>query len=104
MSRSAVDRIVRRLVWEYPTHGFVIDLDEASDIGLKVEQLDDPTTEVCAAILEAADGVMGVWVPEPAAAGGPATGGAQTEEAQHGGTPPPLANGGDGRRDNLVKA
>lgn len=32
--------IARRLTWEYPSHGFVIDMMEALDIGLKAQPMD----------------------------------------------------------------
>lgn len=48
---DAQRRIARRLVWEYPTHGFVIDLAEAREIGLRVEKLDDDSDSLCKDIL-----------------------------------------------------
>ena len=42
--------IVRRLVWDYPTHGFVIDLTEAKGMGLKAEPMDADLDEVCRTI------------------------------------------------------
>ena len=50
--------IVRRLVWDYPTHGFVIDLEEAKQIGLKAKRLDHECDEMCRetlALLNSAD-------------------------------------------------
>ena len=44
--------IARRLTWDYPTHGFVIDLEEAQDIGLNAEKLDDDDDAVCQEILK----------------------------------------------------
>jgi hypothetical protein len=61
--RGAVEKIVRRLVWEYPTHGFVIDIEEARDIDLKVEGLNEETARLCNGLLEAVDGVTGIWLP-----------------------------------------
>jgi hypothetical protein len=34
------ERIIERLVWEYPSHSFAIDRDEAKDLRLPVESLD----------------------------------------------------------------
>lgn len=34
------DDVIERLVWKYPEHGFVIDAEEAKDIGLPVRILD----------------------------------------------------------------
>jgi hypothetical protein len=31
-----VDRIIRQLIWGYPEHGYVIDIDEAKRLKLKV--------------------------------------------------------------------
>ena len=45
------EMIARRLVWEYPTHGFVIDLTEAQEIGLNVEKMDDESDMICRKIL-----------------------------------------------------
>ena len=61
---------VRHLVWNYPTHGFVIDLKEAKQIGLKAERLDYDCDEMCREILELLDsadisGYIGIEVPPP---------------------------------------
>ena len=53
---DAQRRIARRLVWEYPTHGFVIDLAEAREIELRVEKLDDDSESLCQAILSESEG------------------------------------------------
>jgi len=45
-------QIVRKMVWDYPSHGFCIDFEEASELGLPVERL--PETQdhkICEAIL-----------------------------------------------------
>ena len=50
--------IARRLTWDYPTHGFVIDLEEAKQIGLKAKRLDHECDEMCRetlALLNSAD-------------------------------------------------
>ena len=51
-------RIARRLVWEYPTHGFVIDLAEAREIGLRVERLDDESDMISKIILSMSEGAI----------------------------------------------
>lgn len=48
-------RMVRHLVWNYPTHGFVIDLKEAQQIGLKAARLDHECDKVCREILALLD-------------------------------------------------
>ncbi len=40
-------QIARRLTWGYPTHGFVIDLTEAQQVGLNAERLDDESDVLC---------------------------------------------------------
>ena len=47
--------IVRNLVWNYPTHGFVIDLKESQDIGLNAKRLDDESDILCQKILKLLD-------------------------------------------------
>ena len=44
--------VAQRLVWEYPTHGFVIDLREAQELGIRAEKLDDETDATCIGILD----------------------------------------------------
>ena len=41
MEEGDIRQIARKLVWEYPSHEFVIDLAEARDIGLKVKPMSD---------------------------------------------------------------
>lgn len=43
--------IVHRLVWEYPSHEFVIDLEEAQAIGLNANLLDSSSEEISKRIL-----------------------------------------------------
>ena len=51
LERDERRRIAQTLVWGYPTHGFVIDLDEAIEIGLNAKRLDAIADEVCIEIL-----------------------------------------------------
>lgn len=48
-------RIAQRLIWSYPDHGFVIDLKEARETGLKAERLDDGSDKLCRKILSMSD-------------------------------------------------
>ena len=48
--------IIHKLVREYPTHGFVIDMDEAIDIGLKAELLETRLTALCQEVLKNTSG------------------------------------------------
>ena len=43
--------IAQRLIWDYPDHGFVIDLAEAREIGLKAEPMDAESDMICETIL-----------------------------------------------------
>ena len=56
--------IVRRLVWDYPTHGFVIDLDEAQELGLNAGELDEESDSLCKRVLEEVNGYIGIALPE----------------------------------------
>ena len=60
--------IVRRLVWDYPSHGFVIDLEEAREIGLYVHELDFESDILCktivAAIQSATENHVSLFLPE----------------------------------------
>ena len=51
LSDSARLEIAQRLIWDYPDHGFVIDLIEAQEIGLKAEQMDYDSDMICKIIL-----------------------------------------------------
>ena len=44
-------QIARRLVRDYPTHGFVIDLEEAQGIGLNASAMDPESDVICQAIV-----------------------------------------------------
>ncbi len=59
-AQSQIDSVVRQLVWNYPIHSFVIDLDEAQALGLHAERLDDETADLCERLLEMVDGCIGV--------------------------------------------
>jgi hypothetical protein len=58
------ENMVRKLVWDYPSHGFVIDRDEARKVGLNVVDLDDKTTKLCEELLEITDGCIGILPAE----------------------------------------
>lgn len=42
--KGKIDAIARKLVWDYPSHDFLIDWREAEEMGLNVEYLDDTTS------------------------------------------------------------
>lgn len=64
IEREKVRLIARRLVWDYPTHGFVIDLFEAQSIGLKAERLDEDSEAICWQILESTEDYIDVTFPD----------------------------------------
>ena len=64
IERKKVRLIARRLVWDYPTHGFVIDLFEAQSIGLKAERLDEESEAICWEILESTEDYINVTFPD----------------------------------------
>ncbi len=49
---SKISDIVHRLVWEYPSHEFVLDLAEAQAIGLNAKLLDSSSEEISKRILD----------------------------------------------------
>ncbi len=51
LSDEEIQAITYRLVRQYPTHGFVIDIEEAKDIGLHTQVLPDHIAELCAELL-----------------------------------------------------
>ena len=60
---AEVLRIARTLVWEYPDHGFVIDLTEAKELRLNAEELDEKADGLCKQILKGCDGCIGIFLP-----------------------------------------
>ena len=59
-SPARIQSVVRRLVWDYPAHSFVIDLDEAQALGLHAHRLDDETAQLCEQLLDVVHGCMGI--------------------------------------------
>ena len=51
ITSDAMRQIARSLVYDYPTHGFVIDLIEARAIGLKAARMEPVSDAVCQAIV-----------------------------------------------------
>ena len=60
LGANDVRRIARKLVWDYPTHSFVIDLEEAKEIGLKAERLDETSDSIARAILDCSESSIGI--------------------------------------------
>ena len=61
-------RIARKLVWDYPSHGFVIDVEEAKGIGLHAHELDLESDILCKTIVAAIESTTGshisLFLPE----------------------------------------
>jgi len=64
LGRDKIEEIVRQLVWEYPSHGFVIDREEIENLGLNVERLDDKCTQLLESIISAVHSCSGVITEE----------------------------------------
>lgn len=54
-----ISEIAKHLVWEYPSHNFVIDLFEATSMGLNTELLDEECTDKCINIILKSKGCFG---------------------------------------------
>jgi len=72
LSRNTRENLIRKLVWSYPSHGVMIDRQEAKRIGLNVIDLDDATSDLLEEMLATAKGCIGMATDEPAAGNPPA--------------------------------
>ena len=55
--RALIDKVIRKLVWEYPYHGYIIDFDECQNIGIRnADQMTLDMSMLCQQI---------ITVPEP---------------------------------------
>lgn len=63
-TEDQIAETVRTLVWGYPSHGFFIGRNEAANIGLNVERLDDETTELCEEFITTVKRCTGIIVPQ----------------------------------------
>ena len=66
-----VEEIARRLVWGYPTHGFVVDLHEARDLKLRADRLDPKTDLLCQELISVSLGLVEVCLPTQGASNVP---------------------------------
>ena len=62
--------IARRLTWDYPSHGYVIDLDEARDIGLNIHRMDPESDFLSHGIIKAVESgetasFINLFFPDP---------------------------------------
>ena len=63
IERDLIRQIARCLTWDYPTHGFVIDLTEAKSIGLKAHRLDSESDAICHEIIGSIDTYIDIGFP-----------------------------------------
>lgn len=64
LDADAYEHVVRQLVWEYPDHGHIIDVDEANRIGLRnVQRLPDWLENRCWNIVLDQDQLVAVALP-----------------------------------------
>jgi hypothetical protein len=51
-SEEDITTMVKRLVWDYPAHEFVIDLKEAQEIGLNAKEMEPALDRLCSSLIE----------------------------------------------------
>ena len=54
-----VNRIIQRIVWSYPSHRFVIDYEEAKELGLNVHLLNEEDSKATKQIVGSVDELIG---------------------------------------------
>ena len=59
LTKQKIDNIASRLVWEYPSHSFVIDLDEARQMGIHASLMDEERAKLCYNLIKSVDGCFG---------------------------------------------
>jgi hypothetical protein len=59
-AKAEATEIARKLVENYPTHSFVIDIDEAKDIGLQLVAPSDEQESLLDAIADSCDGITAI--------------------------------------------
>ena len=64
-SERFIESIAHKLTWDYPSHGFIIDLEEAESLELKVKELDEQSEELCWDVLNATDDVSCIDIVFP---------------------------------------
>lgn len=61
-----IETMVRHLVWDYPAHEFVIDLQEAQQIGLNAKPMDAALDRLCAEVIQPDLPIFELFGNEPA--------------------------------------
>ena len=65
-STGCIDTLLRKLAWDYPSHSFVIDIEEAKELGLDVNLLTGETDDLAHTILVGLEEAAGfIAVPKP---------------------------------------
>lgn len=54
-----INRIIQRIVWSYPSHRFVIDYEEAKELGLNVHLLNEEDSKATKQIVDSVDELVG---------------------------------------------
>ncbi len=96
LTEGQIEQVVRKLVWDYPSHSFVIDLEEAQEIGLNAKPLDDDTAELCRELLETVNHCTGF---APSITDGAITGDAEEAKSKEG-----EKTDGKGKKGEIVEA
>lgn len=54
-----IGSIINKIIWSYPSHGFVIDYEEAKELGLKVSLLNEEDSRATKQIVDSVDELIG---------------------------------------------
>ena len=65
-SLKDINSLLRKLTWDYPSHGFVIDIVEAQDLGLNVKLLDGELSNLAHTIVDGVTAGCGFIGRQPA--------------------------------------
>lgn len=60
LSEGEITAILQRMIWAYPSHSFVIDYEEAQELGLSVSLLDEVDDREAKEILDLVDELIGL--------------------------------------------
>lgn len=71
MPKEEVNGILQRIIWAYPSHEFVIDCDEAKELGLNVSLLDEQDDTDSNAIINLVEDLVGFVIPNSEGAKAP---------------------------------
>ena len=63
LGEEEINNIIHALVWGYPSHGFVIDLREARELGLNAQVLDPEPNNLCQELLRVSPSLVELVLP-----------------------------------------